>query len=82
MANRENADFVARDDKSIQCDVSGMSIGNDQLAQVPFHLAAYQRMSGEIVDRRLNGGNGVLCGIGIFVAQRKKCALDVIQSQL
>jgi hypothetical protein len=80
VPNRENADFIAGDHKSVQRYVSGMPVGNDQLAQLAFEAPSYERVRGEIVDSRSDGRHGTLCGIGVFVTQKLERALDVIES--
>jgi hypothetical protein len=80
VPDRENANFVARDHKPIQPDVTGMTVRNDQFAQFAFEAPPYQRVSGEVLDRRLDCRHGALCGVRVFVAQELESALDVIES--
>lgn len=68
VPDSENADFVGGNHKSVQRDVTGMTVGNNQLAQFAFDPASYQWMRGKVVDRRLDCRDCVLCGIRIFVA--------------
>jgi hypothetical protein len=79
VPDREDTYFVGGDDKPVKRDVSGVAVGDDQFAQLPFDSTAYQRMCDEIVDRRLDCGHGILRSSGILVAQKKKCAFDVTE---
>jgi len=78
MLNGENADFVARNYKPIQTDVSRMPIGNNQLAQFALKAPPNQRMRGEVADCRLDRLDSAQRCIGIFVSQELKSAFDVI----
>ena len=80
VSDCQNAHFILRDDKSIQGHVSGVAIGNDQFAQIPFNAPPHQRVRGEVVDRGLNGRHGAPRSCRILVAQKLKCAIDVIES--
>jgi hypothetical protein len=78
VPDREDAYFIGRDDESVQCYISGVAVGNDQLAQFALEAPPYQRVSGEVPDCRLDRRHGALCGIRIFVAQELESALDMI----
>ena len=79
VSNCQNAHFVLRDHESIQGQVSGAAIGNDQFAQIPFNAPPNERVRGEVVDRGLNRCHGASRGCRILVAHLK-VAFDVIQS--
>lgn len=51
MANSQNADFVLRNDESIQSNVTCLTIRNDQFTQLALDAPADQWMRGKIVDR-------------------------------
>ena len=75
----EDAHLLSCNHKSIQGDVAGTPIGNDQLAQLAGDASADQRVSGEIVDCRADGSHGVGSSIRVFVAQISKRAFEVFQ---
>ncbi len=78
MPERENPHFISRDDETIQGHVPCTTIGDDQLPQLAFHTPANQRMCVQIIDRRLNGSDGIRCGGGILLAREMERALDVL----
>lgn len=80
MSDRQDADFIERDDKAIKRDVARLPVGDDQFPQLSFDSSADERMRGQILDRRTNRGDGVKRRVRILVAQELKGALDVIQS--
>jgi len=82
VTNCEDADFVDGDDKAIKGNVSGMAIGNNQFAQFAFDPPAYHRVCGEVVDRGLDGRDGIQRGLCVFVTEELEGALDVIESPL
>lgn len=41
VSNGENANFIDRNHKAVQGDVSGLAVGNDQFAQFAFKPPAY-----------------------------------------
>ena len=59
VAHGEHANLVPGRDETVQCNVSGRSIGNHQLAQVAFDPPSNQRMARQQIDRRSNGGGRV-----------------------
>jgi len=78
MSNGENADFVVRNYKPIKGDISGVPVGNNQLAQFAFDAPPNQGMRGEIINRRLDSLDSAQRCIGIFVSQELKSAFDVV----
>ena len=78
MSNGENSDFVARNYKPIQSNVSRVPIGNNQLAKFAFKAPPNQRMRREVVNRRFYRLDSAQRCIGIFVSQELKSAFDVI----
>jgi len=82
MPDRKNTDLVARDHKSVQGDVSGVAVRDDQFAQVPLDAPSYERVRGEVIDRGLDRRHCIQCGIWVFVAQEREGTLDVIESTL
>jgi len=79
VSNRENADFMPRNHKAIQGDVSAVPIGDDQFAKVAFNPPPYQGMRSQVFNRGLDGRHGALRGMRILGAQRLKRAFDVIE---
>ena len=75
----EDAHLLSCNHKSIQGDVTGSPIGNDQFAHFARDAPADQRVSGEIIDCRADGCHGVGCSIGMFVAQISKSVFEVFQ---
>jgi hypothetical protein len=82
MPDRQNANFIAGNHKPVHRDVSGVAVGNDQFAYVPFHPPPYQGMSSKIVDCGLDRGDSTVCGIRDFLPEKCEGAFDVIESPL
>ena len=78
MPNRQNADFVARNHESIQGDVSGVSVGDNQFTDFAFDSPPYQGVRGEVLHCGLDRGDGAPRCIRIFVTQELKSAFDMI----
>ena len=78
MSNGQNSDFITRNHKSVQGDVSGVPVGDDQFAQVSLEAPANERMRSEVFNGGLDCGRG-LRGSRILVTQKLKCAFDVLE---
>lgn len=74
----EDTDQVLPGQETIQRDIAGFAIGNDQLAHVPFDASAYQG----VVRQGLNGFTDGGCrrqryvGVAVF-GKEMKCALKI-----
>jgi hypothetical protein len=79
MSNGQNSDFITRNHKSVQGDVSGVPVGDDQFAQVSLEAPANERMRSEVFNGGWDCGHGGLRGSRILVTQKLKCAFDVLE---
>lgn len=79
MADGKNPYLVARDDESVQGQVAGAPVRDDELPDVPFHALADQGMGSERVDGALYRHDGVEGHLGILVTQELKGALEMGQ---
>ena len=79
VANGEHPHLVARDDESVQGQVAGAPVRDDELPDVPFHALADQGMGSERVDGALYRHDGVEGHLGILVTQELKGALEMGQ---
>ena len=79
MADGKNPHLVARDDESVQGQVAGAPVRDDELPDVPFHAPADQRMGSERVDGALYRHDGVESHLRILVTQELKGALEMGQ---
>ena len=78
VTNRQNAHLILGSHESIQGDIARLTVGNDQLAQFTFYAPAHQGMPGQDLDGRLDRRDCVERGARIVVAQKLKCAVNVI----
>jgi hypothetical protein len=79
MPKRQNSYFVMHRYEPVQRYVARMPIGNDQLADRPFHAAAHQWMRGQRQYGRLNRLRRLYRGIRILVTQKLKRTLDMLE---
>ncbi len=79
MANSEDAHFVPRNHESVQGNVTRLSIGNYQLAQLALDASAHQRMRRKIVDRGVDCLHGTDSRMRVLVTQETERTLDVIE---
>jgi methyl coenzyme M reductase gamma subunit len=80
VPDRENADFFGGNHKSVQGNVSGMAVRDDQFAQFAFEAPSDQWVRGKVLDRGLDRIDCSQCSGRIFVAQKLECALNMIES--
>ena len=76
MANGEDSHLVASHEKSVDRDISGLAVRNDELAQVELDSAADQRVRRKNVDCGTDGDGPQRRRPGLF-AQELECPLDV-----
>jgi phosphoenolpyruvate synthase/pyruvate phosphate dikinase len=79
VPNREHAHFILRNHEPIQGELSGLSIGYDQLAQLTFDSATDQGMRREAIHGRLDGCDGSHFRVRFFVTQKLERARDVVE---
>lgn len=79
MADCQNPYLFSRNHKAVQGDVTRLPVRNNQLPQLAFHAAAYKRVRGQIINRRLNCRHRVERSVWILVSQELKRALDMNQ---
>ena len=73
----ENADQVLLGQEAIKRDIAGFSIGNDQLAHVPFDASAYQRVIRQGFNGFADGGRRRYRRVWVVLGKEVKCALKV-----
>ena len=77
MANGEDSHLVASHEKSVDRDISGLAVRNDELAQVALDSAADQRVGRQSVHRAADSSDRSGGGHGTLLAQELECPLDV-----
>ena len=78
-ANSQDADFISRDHEPVQGNVTRLTIGNDQFAQLALDAPADQWMGGKADDRRADCLDGADRSIRVLVAQDLERTLNVIE---
>ena len=79
MANGQDADFVSRDEESVQRNVTRLTIRNDQFPQFALDAPAHQWMGGKAADRRADCFDGADRSSRILVTQELERTLNVIE---
>ena len=79
MAQCENSNLIEWHDEAVERDVAGLSVGNDQLADLPLHTPPDERVCREVVDCRADGADCGNRGAGIRFPEDAEDALDVLQ---